>query len=118
MTTALTLLILFVVLIGVLYYIPRFMVTRAIRQVIAVFRHHGALSPETATSLDSLGLAPKSAFDRMFRMRDYKPYATRLLMQAEIIWLTEDGLVFLSEEDLENSNVNRLLGSQGQAGRS
>jgi hypothetical protein len=46
----------------------------------------------------------------MFRMRDYKPYATRLLGQANVIRSTEDGLVYLSEDELEHSPVKRFAG--------
>ncbi len=110
MESALSIIILIGVLLLAVIYLPRFFIKRAVRKVVAIFRAHGATSPDTAVSLAELGLAPRSPFDRMFRMRDYKPYATRLLGQAEIIRSTEEGLVYLSEDDLERSPVKRFAG--------
>jgi len=102
-SATLAVIILLVVLVGAVYYIPRFLVGRAVKKVVAIFRKAGATSPQTAKSLDELGLAPKSYAQRMFRTRDYKPYAARLLGQAEIMRATEEGKVYLSEEALANS---------------
>ncbi len=44
----------------------------------------------------------------MGRFRDYRPYAIRLLGQAEIILGTEEGGLYLSEEKLEGSPVKKF----------
>ena len=104
--TVLILVILIAVLIFVAIYVPRFLMRRAVRSVITLFRRQGATSPDNATTLEELGLVRGSPLDRMFKVRDYRPYAARLLGQANILRATDEGKVYLSEVDLENSPVS------------
>ncbi len=106
--TVLILVLLIAVLIFVAIYVPRFLMRRAVRSVIALFRRQGATSPDKATTLEELGLVRGSPFDRMFKVRDYRPYAARLLGQANILRATDEGTVYLSEADLENSPVSKF----------
>ena len=105
MTTALALVLIFGLLILALVYIPRFLVRKALRQIVALFRAREATSATSATTLEELGLVRGSPLDRMFKMRDYRPNALSLLQQSGIIRVTETGRVYLSEDALENSPV-------------
>jgi hypothetical protein len=91
-----------------MFYAQRFMLRRAVRKVVLQFRKQGAISPATAATLDEFRLLEGSPFLRMFRLRDYRPYASRLLGQANIIRATEGGRVYLSEEDLAVSSVRKF----------
>jgi hypothetical protein len=99
-----------IVLLAALIIIPRLLLKRAIRKVVARMRKQGATSIDTAKTLDGLGLRNKGPFGTMFQVRDYRPYAIRLLGQAQILQRTEDGRIFLSEETLAESPVNKYAG--------
>lgn len=111
-TTILATLLIIVALVIGMFYLPRLLMRRAVRKVISQFRERGATSPDKATPLASLGLAPKSALDRMFKLRDYRPMAARLLGQANVLRFTEEGDAYLSEEELENSPVKKFAGME------
>lgn len=93
-------------------YLSRFLLKRAIRTVVATFRGRGAVSAKKAATAESLGLARGGVMDRMFRMRDYRPDALRLLAQAGIVKTTEDGRLYLSEEELGRSTVKKITGGE------
>jgi hypothetical protein len=97
-------------LLVVLFFVPRLLTKRAVRKVVARFRKEGATSPETAKTLAEMRLHNPGALGSMLRFRDYKQYAIRLLGQAQIILGTEEGGVFLSEENLKKSPVNDFAG--------
>ena len=86
-----------------LFYVPRFMVNRAIRSVISIFRHNNAVALRDAKTIEELGLAPKHFLQRSFKTRDYKPYALQILINAGIIQTTEDGRLYLDEGQLGTS---------------
>ncbi len=92
----------------VAFYVSRLLFYRAVRQVVFLFRKRGATSPKSATTLEDLGLAGGGLRDRLFKPRDYRPYALRLLAQANIIRETEEGKVYVSEAELERSPVKKL----------
>jgi hypothetical protein len=94
------LIILFLLAILVL---PQFMIARAVPKVIKIFRKGNAVGIKNAKAVEELGLQPKSIVDRMMRLRDYKPRALQLLIQLNIVQMTEDGKVYLSEEMLANT---------------
>jgi hypothetical protein len=88
-----------------LFFIPRWRLKRAIRQVIAIFRRNGALDKKTAKTIDELGLKPRGLAEGMFRGRDFKPYALNALAKAGIIKSTEDGRLYLAEDALTASGL-------------
>jgi len=106
------LLIIAILLVGVgiaLFVIPRFMLRRAMRQVIHVFRRYHCLSKENAKTPKELGLGSPDFMDRFMRPRDYKPHALQILTKQGVLCQTEDGRLYLSEEKLnEVSRQNRL----------
>ena len=83
--------------------LPRLLINRAIRSVIRIFRESGAVSVDNASSIDELGLNPKPMIKRLLGTRDYKPHALRVLMNADIVKVDEDGNLYLSEEQLLKS---------------
>lgn len=105
-------LLLIVVLLAGAVYLSRFLIKKAMRDVVSVFRRRGALTPKGALTAEELGLVKGRFTDRMFRVRDYKPDALRLLAQANVVKMTEDGRLYLSEAELNESPVKRFAGIQ------
>ena len=99
------LLIILMVIIGMvaMFVIPQWLTKRAIPQVIRIFREHNAIGIKNAKTIDELGLSPRGMIQQMFRRRDYKQYALTALMRADIVQMTEDGRLYLSEEKLSES---------------
>ena len=94
-----------------LFILPRFMLKRAMSQVIRIFRAHRSMSKENAKTVQELGLQPHSFMERFMKTRDYKPYAVQLLARQGILCQTEDGRWYLSEEKLDEllGQKKRLL---------
>jgi len=107
-TTFLLLIVIVVAAFALVVYIQSFLVRKAMRNVVARFRVKGAISPEKATSLYELGLEPADFMHRIGRTRDYKPQAMRLLTQKNVIRGTEDGRVYLSEDELRESPLKKF----------
>ena len=96
--------ILLIVLAGVaLLVIPQWRLRRATPQVIRMFRDHNAVGIKNAKTEAELGFKRRSIMEGMFRGRDYKPYALTALIRMEIIQMTGDGKLYLSEEKLADS---------------
>lgn len=108
MTATTVLVLILVLLVVAAIYISRFLSLRAVRVVVAAFRKQGATDAESAKSLDELGLAPAGFLGGMFKGRDYRPHALRLLSQAEIIRAAEGGRFYLSERALEDSRIKTV----------
>lgn len=87
--------------------VSQWRVKRAIRQVIRILREHNAIGMKNAKTVDELGLRPRGMMDGMLRGRDYKQYAVSGLMKADIIQMTEDGRLYLSEDKLLASGLDR-----------
>lgn len=87
--------------------IPYLMMRRAVSSVIKVFQRNNAIDAKTAKTIDELGLSPRTMLQNMFRTRDYKPQALNFLIKGEIIQITEDGKLYLSEERLGASRLYR-----------
>ena len=110
MTATAVIVLLVVLLAFAAFYISRFLGLRAVRVVVLMFREQGATNAKSAKSLDELGLTPARLMGRMFKGRDYRPQALRLLGRAEIIRATEGGKLYLSEQALENSYIKKAAG--------
>jgi hypothetical protein len=99
-----TILIFFTVsLLVIIFVIPQIMLRRAISSIIRTFRQGKALDAQNARTIDELGLRPKSVAQAIFRGTQYKTTALMVLKNAGIIETTEDGKLYLSEENLSNS---------------
>lgn len=100
--------LLFAVLLAALFFVPGWLLRRAIGQVIRIFRRHNATDAATAMSGGELGLQPRPFLRRLMHTRDYKPYALTVMINAGVVQLTEEGKLYLSEEKLANSNLRKL----------
>jgi hypothetical protein len=92
----------------VMIYVPRLLLRKATRDVVSLFRGRGATSPTNATTLEQLGIVRRSRLERLTRLRDYRPYAVRLLTNTNVVRTTEEGTMYLSEETLEHSPVKKF----------
>jgi len=90
-----------------LFIIPQWRLRRAIRQVMRILREHSAIDIKHAKTVDDLGLKPRHMLEGLLKGRDYKQYAVRALMKAGIIQTTEDGKLYLSEDKLIASGLER-----------
>ena len=94
-----------------MFVIPGWRLKRAIRQVIQIFRKTNATSVKNAKTVGELGLRPLGFFDRILKLRDYKPYALTVMISAGVVRQTEDGKVYLSEEKLSASTLSKYAPS-------
>ena len=85
-------------------WLSAFMTQRAMFRVIERFCRNNALKVQGARTLDELDLNPPTFFQRLTQMRDYKPYALKILIQQGIVKTTPDGKLYLIEEKL-NSDI-------------
>ena len=79
------------------FVVQGLLIRRAAFRVIRIFRDEHSFCSEGYKSIDELGLRAKSFMERMFHfgLRDYKPYALQVLIQAGIVRKTSDGKVCL-----------------------
>ena len=112
-TNGLTSLLFVLILLAVfgmsLFILPRFMLKRAMSQVLRVFRVHRSLSKESAKTVEELGLKPRSYMERFMKSRDYKPYALQILTRQGVLCQTEDGRLYLSEQKLNEVQEQKKL---------
>jgi hypothetical protein len=80
--------------------------------VIRIFRENSALDKKTAKTIDELGLRSRGFVEGMFHTRDFKPYALSALAKAGIVKSTEDGRLYLVEENLMASGLEGRIYSR------
>lgn len=95
-----------ILLILMTFVVPRLLFKRALSTVIQIFRQQGALDVKSARTVDDLGLKPRALMQGMFKGRDYKPYALESLRKNDIVQMTEDDRLYLSEDKLASSRFN------------
>ena len=99
-----TALVLFTVLLVIIIFVlPQILLRRAISSVIRTFRQCKAVGIDNARTLDELGLRPKSMVQSIFRGMQYKTTALMVLRNAGVVDCTEEGKLYLSEENLSRS---------------
>jgi len=98
MSNVLAIVLLIIFFLAGFIFIPQLMLRRAIKQVIAIFRKHGATSSKSAKFVDEMGIKPKGMFSLNMGLRDYKYHALQALLKGEIVQLTDDGKAYLVEE--------------------
>lgn len=89
----------FILMIG----ISQLMIMRAVKQVIKTMKKYNATSLKNALSDSDMKLQPRSFLQGLGRVRDYKPQAIMLLENLKVVRRTEDGKLYLSEDDLAKS---------------
>ena len=107
MNEVLIIILMVIIGMGAMFVVPQWLTKRAIPQVIRIFRAHNAIGIKNAKTIDELGLRPRGMLEQMFKRRDYKQYALNTLMRFEIVQMTEDGRLYLSEEKLNESGLDR-----------
>jgi hypothetical protein len=110
MTATMVLVLILVLLVVAAIFVSRFLSLRALRVVVSGFRKQGAIDANSAKTLVELDLVRARLLDGMFRGRDYRPQALRLLARAEIVKPAEGGRFYLSESALENSRIKKVAG--------
>jgi len=106
-TTVLVVLLIIILVILGLFVLPRMRVRRAIKQVVAVFERNNAFDVRSARTLEELRLRPRTFLEGIGRMRDYKPYALQILMDARIVCQTDGGRLYLLQDKLADINMDR-----------
>ena len=105
--TIIFIVLIIVVLLVAMFIVPQWRLRRAIRQVIRIFRENNAVDARTAKTVQELGLGPRSMIEGLFRGRDYKQYALTALMKNDIINMTEGGRLYISEDKLRDSGLDK-----------
>jgi hypothetical protein len=98
-----TLIIFTASLLIIIFVVPQIMLRRATSSIIRTLRQRNAVGAQNAKTIDELGLRPKSMIQAIFRGTQYKTTALLVLRNARVIESTEDGKLYLSEENLSNS---------------
>ena len=74
------------------------------REKIEMFQERQALSADTAMPAEALGFQRRSIL-QVRAFRDYKPAALQFLMRNNIVQVTDDGRLYLSEAVLAQTNL-------------
>jgi len=97
------LILLGIVLVVAIIGLPQLLIRRAVPSVIKVFMEHSATSPKSAMTAEELGLAEQKLVDKLWKPRDYKPRALQLLLNANVVQMTAEGKLYISEEKLRTA---------------
>ena len=89
--------------------IQAFMVKRALKQVIDKFRAKHSLCSQGSKTIAELDLQPPSFPERIYRLRDYKPDALKLLIRVGAVRLSAGGKMCLLERKLQHLRQNSDL---------
>ena len=90
------------------FFLPQLMTSRAIVQVIKIFKKHNAINIKNAKTLQELGLEKKSIWQQMGTFRDYKPRALQVLVNANIIGMTQEEKFYLNEAVFLTSRFSNI----------
>ena len=104
--TAFLVLLVIIVMLG-LMVVPQLFIRRAIPSVIKVFRQNNAVGIKNARTINELGLKSQNIMDKMWKWRNYKPDALKILINVNIVQMSEDGKLYLSEENLAATKWNK-----------
>jgi hypothetical protein len=106
-TTALLVLLIIILAILGFFVLPQIRIRRAIKQVVAILERNNALDARSAKTIDELRLRPRTFLEGIGRIRDFKPYALQLLMDAEVVCQTDGGRLYLLQDKLADINIDR-----------
>jgi hypothetical protein len=81
---------------------------RATRHIIRALRYYEAFSAASAIPPEDAGIKQKSFF-QLGLLRDYKPTAFQFLVKNNIVRLSEDGKLYLSEETVTQSGIEAKI---------
>jgi hypothetical protein len=107
-TTIMIIVLILVLLIASAFWGTSYLMKRATRSIIQSLRKNGAISPTSAVGPEMAGIKPRSIFQPGV-LRDYKPTAFQFMIKNNVVRMTEDGKVYLSEETLVQSGLDTKL---------
>lgn len=105
-TTALLVLLIIILAILGFFVLPQIRIRRAIKQVVAILERNNALDARSAKTIDELRLRPRTFLQGIGRIRDFKPYALQILMDAEVVCQTDGGRLYLLQDKLAAINID------------
>jgi hypothetical protein len=105
--TALFVLLIIILAILAFWVLPRMRMRRAVKQVVDIFERNNALDVRSAKTIDELGLRPPTFLEGMLGLRDFKPYALQMLMNAGVVRQTDSGRLYLSQDKLATIKLDR-----------
>ena len=105
--TVLLILLIMVLAIFGFFVLPQIRLRRAVKQVVAIFERNDALDVRSAKTIDELRLRPRTFLQGLGRIRDFKPYALQILMDARIVCQTDGGRLYLLQDKLADINIDR-----------
>jgi hypothetical protein len=80
---------------------------RTLKDLLIMLREAQAFSPETAKYIDEVGIKGKTLLN--FRMmRDYTPQVLEVLIKENIVQVTEEGKIYLSEQTLAGHKLGSI----------
>jgi hypothetical protein len=106
-TTALLVLLIIILAILGFFVLPQIRIRRAIKQVVAILERNNALDARSTKTIDELRLRPRTFLEGIGRIRDFKPYALQILMDAEVVCQTDGGRLYLLQDKLADINIDR-----------
>jgi hypothetical protein len=91
-----------------LLWIPAWMIKRNASEVIRIFHRKNAIGIQNAKTKEELGLEPMSILQpliqgKIFSRRNWKPKALDLLIQTNVVLMTEDGKLYITEASLASA---------------
>ena len=89
--------------------IQAFMVKRALKQVIDRFKAKHSLCSQGSKTIAELELQPPSFPKRIYRPRDYKPDALKILIRTGAVRLSAGGKMCLLDRELQHLRQNSGL---------
>jgi hypothetical protein len=95
-------LLLFLIMISSIIFLPAWMIRRNTRKVIAIFRKNNAIDIKNAKTASELGITPRSFLENIGRLRDYKPKVLELLIKNNVVNVTEEGKLYITDESVAN----------------
>lgn len=106
--TIVLIILVLVLLLVIAVTFSNYMMKKAILSVIKTFRDKNALKPENARTEEELGFKRRQSLDIKL-VRDYNPIVFQFLLKKDIVRITEEGKLYLSEEALFQSGLDRFL---------
>ncbi len=97
-----------ILMLAIMIFLPRWLVLRAMRKVLKTLRKQNAVDAKSAKPAEQFGAAPPNLWDRMFKMRDYRPQALQQLVQLQIVSMTPDGKYYINQQNLLNSRFHDI----------
>ena len=92
-----------ILLLFVVFVLPQIRLRRDIPSLIRIFREAKAVGVKNAKTIEELRLKPPSGIRSLIRGSHHMQDALQVLNKANIIQSTEDGRMYLSEENLVSS---------------